>query len=198
MKKTTSKPKKIRKATQSQKQNPARRKQNNSAARQSKKRATVFNLQSLRFGKTSSRVTAALRKMRNRGISLTRAAQEIGISPRTLKRHAASGLQKSPSGRYTAKPSDRLTRDLLVPTASGPQEIRVRNSRDASRLGSYWSALHKYFESGDTSGLKKFDGQFVTDVSRKQYPLITDLDVLNQLGSAGAVSFESIYSWSAQ
>lgn len=147
---------------------------------------------------TLKRVAKAVSKMRNRGASLSRAAREIGISPRTLKRHAASGLQKSPSGRYKAKPSDRLKRDLLVPTASGPQEVRVRSSRDASRLGSYWAALHKYYESGDTSGLKKFEGQFVTDVSGKKYPLITDLDILNRLGSAGAVSFESIYSWSQQ
>lgn len=145
----------------------------------------------------NKRIIKVLSGMR-RGSSLRKASREFRISPQTVKKYAGNILIKNQTGRLEAKRVDRVERPLLVPTESGPKEIRVRNSRDASRLGSYWSALHKYYESGDTSELKKFDGQFVTDVSRKKHPLITDLETLNALGSAGAVSFESIYSWSAQ
>ena len=45
---------------------------------------------------------------------------------------------------------------------------------------------------------RKFTGQFITDTSRTKFPLVTDHATLDRLGSAGVVSFESIYSWSEQ
>lgn len=136
--------------------------------------------------------------MRSRGVSLRKAAKEIGVSPRTVIRHAESALKKDPGGRYAAKPSDRIVRPLRVPSAEGPQDITVRGLREASRLSRYWTALHRYYETGDTSDLRTFTGQFITDTTGAKFPLITDLGILDRLGSAGVVSFESIYSWSEQ
>ena len=141
--------------------------------------------------KTKQKVAKVISRMRSRRTSLRKASREIGVSPRTVIRRAASALKKNESGRYSATP-------LLVPTPEGPRAIAVRNSNDASQLSRYWSSLHRYFETGEVSHLRKFTGQFITDVNREKHPLITDLEVLNRLGSAGAVSFESIYSWSAQ
>jgi hypothetical protein len=80
----------------------------------------------------------------------------------------------------------------MIPTPQGPQEIRIRGSREASRLGRYWAAVDKYYENGDVS-LQKFSGESITAVDGTKHPLLTDLDVLNRLGSAGVLSFESLY-----
>ena len=82
----------------------------------------------------------------------------------------------------------------MIPTPQGTEEIGVRGLSAASLLGRYWSAVHRYYETGDTSALQEFRGQSVTAVGGKKYPLLTDLEILNRLGSAGVVSFESLYA----
>jgi len=131
--------------------------------------------------------------MRKEGTSLRTAARDAKVSPRTVIKKAASALRKNKSGRYKAKTSDRIVRLLMIPTPQGPKEIEVRGLRDASRLGRYWVAVDNYYERGDTS-VKKFEGQSITAVDGTKYLLITDLHVLNQLGYAGVLSFESLYA----
>jgi hypothetical protein len=146
----------------------------------------------------SPKVTSVIARMRASGISLRKASRESGIAPRTVLKRAASALRRNKSGRYTAKTKDRLVRPLLVPTPEGSLPVDVRSSRDASQLSHYWNGLHRYYETGDVSALQKFTGQFITDTGGKKFPLLTDLGILDRLGSAGVVSFESIYSWSEQ
>lgn len=132
-------------------------------------------------------------KMRADGLSLNKAAREIGISPSTVLRWGKTALRKNKSGRYVARKSDRLLRVLLVPTSEGAREIALTDSRQATILAEYWEAVQKYLETGDASGLQKFRGQVLTDASGAKIPLLTDLNELNRLGSAGVLSFESIY-----
>jgi hypothetical protein len=143
--------------------------------------------------KPNSKITRVLGKMRRKGASLRQAAREAKVAPRTVIKKASSALRKSKSGRYSAKSSDRLVRPLMIPTSEGPMEIEVRGLKQASSLGRYWSALHKYFERGDKS-LQKFAGQSITATDGTKYPLITDFAVLDNLGSAGVLSFESLYA----
>ena len=84
----------------------------------------------------------------------------------------------------------------MIPTPHGPKEIEVRGLREASRLGRYWVAIHKYYETGDTS-VQKFSGESIMAIDGTKYPLLTDLEVLNRLGSAGVLSFESLYAGGA-
>jgi hypothetical protein len=193
---------KKRKSTRPRKRTTARNPHNNSSSRRrtqstqsnslDRRRSTTLKKQPI-----SPRVTGVLSKMRS-GISLRKAAREAKVSPRTVLKRAGSALRKNKSGRYAAKPSDRLVRPILVPTPEGPREIEVRGLREAGRVGRYWAALQKYYEVGDASNLRKFSGQSITDTNGAQFPLITDLSILDRLGSAGVVSFESIYSWSEQ
>jgi hypothetical protein len=132
--------------------------------------------------------------MRSYDVSLQMASREESISPRTVIRWGGSALTKRQNGQYAAKATDRLLRVLKVPTLEGPREIVVRGSREASRLGEYWAAVHRYYETGDASGLQKFRGGYVENASRVRIPLLTDLDHLNRLGSAGVLSFESLYA----
>lgn len=62
----------------------------------------------------------ALSLMRNRKVSLREASIESEVDPHFVLRWMPSALRKNASGRYTAKPSDKLLRVLKLPSADGP------------------------------------------------------------------------------
>jgi len=142
------------------------------------------------------RIVDVISKMRSGGVSLRKAAREAGVLPRTVIRRAPSALAKK-GGRYKANPGDRLVRTLKIPTHQGTQELDVRGFRAASRLGRYWEAVHQYYATGNTIGLQNFSRKSITSVDGVKYQFLTDLDELNRLGSAGILSFESLYSRSS-
>lgn len=164
--------------------------------RQSKSGRKLPAIRPTRSQRTKKQTIRAVQRMRRKGSSLRKASREIGVSPRTVIKHAGSALKKSKGGRYAAEPSDRLQRPLLIPTPGGSRPILVRGSRDASQLGRYWDSLHRYYETGDRSRLEEFTGKFITDTSGAKFPLLTNPSVLDRLGSAGVLSFESLYAWS--
>src|SRR5438105_678237 len=98
-----------------------------------------------------NRVTHVVSKMRAGKVSLRQAASENDIDPRTVLRLGGSALRKRPNGRYAAKASDRLLRVLVMPTNEGPQQIAVRDSRQASQLAKYSDALQRYLQTGDST-----------------------------------------------
>jgi len=73
----------------------------------------------------------------------------------------------------------------------------VRGSKQVSLLAEYWNALHRYLQTGDASQLKTFQGKHIKDANGADVPLTTDQAVLNRLGSAGVLSFESLYARTA-
>jgi hypothetical protein len=140
------------------------------------------------------RATQVVTRIRTRHETLQKASREEGIAPQTVIRLAGAALRKRSSGRYAAKASDRLLRVLVIPTNKGSGEIAVRDSRQATQLSEHWIAVHRYLQTGDASSIDKFRGKKITDAKGKKVPLVTDLDELNRLGSAGAFSFESLYA----
>jgi len=147
-----------------------------------------------RFQELWDRVVGVVSKMRSEKTSLQRTSRQAGVSPRSVIRLGGSALRKGPNGRYVAKPSDRLLRVLVIPSANKLRQVAVRGSRQATVLGEYWNGVRKYLATGDSSGLKKFQGKKIPDANGAQIPLITDLAELNRLGSAGVLSFESMYA----
>ena len=85
----------------------------------------------------------------------------------------------------------------MLPTPEGLRETAVRGTRRASMVGTYWNAVHRYLETGDASALDEFEGKHLTDAKGVKVPLLTDLPELDRLGSAGVLSFESIYARSS-
>lgn len=150
-----------------------------------------------RFKETWDRVLSAISKMRRDKVSLTQASRDAGISPRTVTKWGKSALRKRKNGKYAAKPSDKLLRIVMIPTPEGMREIAVRESKQVSLLAEYWNALHRYLQTGDATQLKTFQGKQIKDANGVDVPLPTDLPVLNRLGSAGVLSFESLYARSA-
>jgi hypothetical protein len=106
-------------------------------------------------------------------------------------------LRKRTNGQYAARASDSLLRVLVIPSAKGLREVAVKDSRQASDLGKYWDAVQHYIETGDSSRLREFVRKQIEDADGIQIPLMTDVAELDRLGSAGVLSFESLYAKAA-
>ncbi len=153
-----------------------------------------FNAQSAKQQQLVTRVAHALTSMRTEGLSLSKAARVHKLDARTIVRYAKGGLRKGSDQRYVARASDSLLRVLVVPTSRGLAEIAIRGSRDATKIGKYWDAVQGFLETGDSKGLRAFRGVVIQDASGARIPLITNANELERLGSAGVISFESIYA----
>jgi len=147
-----------------------------------------------RFQDKWSRVTHVISKMRVEGVSLPEASREFGLDPRTVVRWGNPALKKRTNGRYSAKPTDTLLRVLVMPTGDGLREVAVRDSRQASLLAEYWVAVQRYLETGNASAVRKIRRKTIFDADGKRVRLIKDLAELGRLGSAGVLSFESLYA----
>ena len=156
-----------------------------------------FNAAPLRRQQTLGRATNVISRMRADGVSLYRAAREIGIDPRTVIRLGGSALRKQNNGRFRAKRTDRLLRVLNIPSHDGRQEIAIRDSRQASLLAKYSDAVQTFLATGNAEKLQAFEGKSIIDADGNSVPLITSLNELDELGSAGELSFESLYARTA-
>lgn len=140
-----------------------------------------------------SRSLNALSDMRaNPKLSLQQAAKANGTTVNAIKRHAGTALTKTSGGRFQAKKSDRLVRSVRFPTETGSIGLDVKDSRSASRIAAYWNAVKKYVETGDASGLRRFQGKVVR-VNKVGHPFITDTKVLDRLADAGELGFDDLY-----
>ena len=159
--------------------------------------AEEFFVKPDRFQDRWNRVVHVISKMRADGLSLSQASREFGVDPRTVLRLGGSAVRKRANGRYAPRTTDRLLRVLVIPTLEGLREIAVRDSRQASQLAEYWAAVQKYLETGDASALRKIRRKTITNADGKRVRLIKDLAELDRLGSAGVLSFESLYAKAA-
>jgi len=140
-------------------------------------------------------VANTVSKMRSDGDSLPKASRQFGVSRRDVMRWGRPALKKLKNGRYAAKAYDRLLRVVIVVSKrEGLREVATRDSRQASKAAKHSAAVHRYLETGDASALARFNGKHVIDAKGKRVALLTDLEELDQLGSAGVLSFESLYA----
>ena len=134
------------------------------------------------------RALTALSLMRTERLSLRRAADRAGTTPRTVHRHVGAALRKN-GRRYVATPADRLGRSLQVFTAdAGVVELTLRGSRPASVVGAHWNAIHRFLATGDEGSLAPFVGRSVAG-----HHLETDPSVIERLGRRGELQFEDLY-----
>src|SRR5271156_4197051 len=128
---------------------------------------------------TWDRVSQVPAKMRSEKLSRSKASRELGVSPRQL-RLARSAFRRLPNGRYVAKASDRLLRILVLPSDKGLVEVAVNDSRQATVIGKYWNAVHRYLSRGDATELEKFRRKRVRTATGKRISLLTDVDELGR------------------
>jgi hypothetical protein len=128
------------------------------------------------------------------GLSLSKAMKQLKLTRAQVRRFAGSAFRKLKNGRYTAKPYDHLLRVLMVITEDGLREVATRDSRQASKAGKHSAAVNRYLQTGDASALAELEGSYVIDAKGERILLLTDLEELEGLGSAGVLSFESLYA----
>jgi len=131
------------------------------------------------------------------GASLSKSARKYRRDPAKVRQAARSAFRKLKNGRYAANPVDHILRVLVRPTRKGLREIAISDSRQASMLGNFWNAVDLYRDTGDASALREFRGKYIIDADGKRVRLLTNLRELDRLGSAGLLSFETLYGRAA-
>jgi hypothetical protein len=126
--------------------------------------------------------------------TLSRAARAIGIDAKTVRQLAGSAFRKDKRGRLVATKRDSLLRVLTIPGPKGTRQVAVRNSHTGSQLGAYADAAGKYVRRGDPSALAAFRTLVLKDANGRRIRLVMNLKKLNELGHAGVLAFESLYS----
>jgi hypothetical protein len=135
---------------------------------------------------TRKRVLSALSAMRH-GATLSQAARENGVTPRTVKRYVGTALiQDRPGGRIRATQADRFLRHLVVPGPHGPMEITVRGSRTATQFANYKAAVNRFLR-GDRDAMATWHGKKIAGVE-----LITAGGTLKSLADKGLLPY-SLY-----
>ena len=134
--------------------------------------------------------------MRRKGLSLTQAAERVGTTRATVKRYAATALERR-GAAYRARGVDRAYREVAMLTEGGNQAVAVQSSRDASLIARHQNAVRAYVQTGDDRELRAFEGRSITDADGQSRPFLTDNSQLRRLGNAGVLSFESIYASAA-
>ncbi len=125
------------------------------------------------------------------GDTLSRAARDNGVSPRTMKRYAGTALvQDRPGTRIRATKADRLIRYLVVPGPDGPREISVRGSKPASEFAKYKGAVNRFLR-GDGDALADWHGKKIAGVE-----LITAGNTLKGLADKGLLPYSLYRSFS--
>lgn len=141
-----------------------------------------------------NRVVQVPSEMRAHGLSLPQASHQFGLSTKTVLRLAGLAFTKK-RGRYHVKPMDRLLRVMVTPGKKGLREIVVRDSREASVIGQHWSAIEKLIgREEDPTPLRKLSRKTVKDENGKRVRLLTNVDELKRLASAGKLQFETVYA----
>lgn len=179
-----------RKKRRATRQRPTKKSARGSKRRTSAKRKPAARSRRKPSPKTQRRAQDALRRMRQ-GKSLTRAARAAHTTPATVKRYER-GIVKRRKRRFVAEPYDRQPRQLKFLSPDGIILLDIRDSRVASRLGSYWSAVDYFLRTGDTSRLRPFQGKSVRSGGQR-HAFLTDPQTIERLANAGVVSFEEIY-----
>ncbi len=119
-----------------------------------------------------TRALRALSAMRQ-GTSISKAARENGVTPRTVKRYAGSALvQDRPGGRIRATKNDKLVRYLQIPGPDGPRDITIPGSKTASEFANYKAAINRLLR-GDRNAMARWRGKKIAGIE-----LITDPKIL--------------------
>jgi hypothetical protein len=118
-----------------------------------------------------------LSKVRN-GEPLSRASKELHTKPETVIKHTNSFVKVK--GKWIAKSQDRISRDMSIYENGKQYWIEVRDSRTASRIGRYNSAVNEFLTTGNKDILKQFKKPF-KDAMGKLHYFETDPDKLYEI-----------------
>jgi len=123
--------------------------------------------------------------MRKKGLSLTKASRELGVSRKTVKRHVGTALVKK--GRRLILGRDRVSRVMTIYERGQEKVVEVPDFQTASNIGKYHSIVKTFLETGDESILHKARGiRYIRDTRRKTHELELRPHVLYQIAQRRA------------
>jgi len=128
---------------------------------------------------TRERSLEALRLMRNKGYSLTKASRIAGTTPETVKRH--TGAIKKVGSYYSPKRYDTVSREMRINSKGREIWVNVKDSRHASTIGKYHNAVKQYLSTGDESYLKPFRNKRIRDSEGNYHTLETNPHTLHEI-----------------
>jgi hypothetical protein len=130
-------------------------------------------------------------------LTLKQAAKQAGTTPATVRRNVPSALTVGPQG-ITAKPTDRLYRQMRFLDSRGLTTVSVKSSKTATEIAEYMNAVERYYNTGDQTDLRKFRGRTITDAKGRSHRFITNTETLDRFAGAGEARFESIYQFASE
>lgn len=127
--------------------------------------------------------------------SLSKLARKAGISPQTVRR--ATGAFRKRGSRWVMTRSDRIQRYLQTYESGARKSVLIEDSKTATLLSRYASAVHHYLETGDAGRLKKFEGRTYVDAHGRVHNVETSpakLRAAAERSEADFGSFGDLYS----
>ena len=121
-----------------------------------------------------------LRKVRN-GESLSSASRDLHTSPVTAIKN--TNAFRKVRGKWIPKSQDRISRVMSFNEDGKQSWVEVRDSRVASRIGKYNSAVREFLRTGNTEVLNKFQRPF-KDTNGKLHYFETDPDKLYEIAES--------------
>jgi len=107
-----------------------------------------------------------LSKVRN-GKSLYKASKELHIEPKTVIKY--TNAFKKVKGKWIAKSQDRISRVMSIYENGKEEWIEVRDSRTASKIGKYNSAVNEFLRTGNKDVLRPFKKPFKDSNGKLHY-----------------------------
>ena len=143
--------------------------------------ARSWNTLSPREKLARERALEVLSHARRSGQSLSRLSREHRISTKSVLK-ATHGFKKV-KGRWRAEKIDRISRIMAINEDGKELFIEVTNSRYATLIGKYHSAVKEYLNTGNTDVLAEFEGKRVKDSSGKWHTLETDPSAIREINA---------------
>ena len=137
------------------------------------------------------KVSEALQAM-YAGTSLTAAAKATHVSPDRLKRALVVSKLGIKDGRRWIVTDARPRRVQIISDAKS-KAIIVPTFADASRVGVHRNRVRRFLDTHDLSYLEEFEGETVTDINGKSWPLETDPNMLIRFALKDEPAFHEIY-----
>ena len=114
-----------------------------------------------------------LQLMRKQKMTLTKASKTVGISPKTVKRHLGSVIQKR-SNRIIAKQNDNLPRKMRVYKRDKEVWIQVRGNKKAAMIAKYHGAVGRLLNQEQSDKIKNFESKSIKDTKGNIHKFETD------------------------
>lgn len=121
-----------------------------------------------------------LRRVRN-GESLTKVSKELHIEPKTVVKN--TNAFKKVRGKWIAKSQDRISRVMSIYENGKQSWIEIKDSRIASKIGKYNSAVNEFLRTGNINVLKPFKKPF-KDANGKEHYFEVNPDKLYEIAES--------------